>query len=106
PGFHPAASSPFMGRIIRLVSALDDELPKARNFPDGCQDPGIWSDVESLVSRWTSPTPSARCQYRLDGPSRFDRNAIRRPSGVQTGAWLSEASTVRRVNVSRASSYT
>ena len=58
-----------------------------------------------VVNRSSPPLPSASCQKRFSGPSLFDSNAIRLPSGVQTGLWFVFPSNVNRVNVSRERSY-
>ena len=38
-----------------------------------------------VVNRSRPPLPSASCQKIFSGPSLLDSNAIRLPSGVQTG---------------------
>ena len=76
---------------------------KARNLPLGCQDEGCCGFLLS-VRRWTSPLPSTCCQYMFSVvlSDRLDVNTMRRPSGVQTGLWLSLASNVKRDTASRA----
>ena len=58
-----------------------------------------------MVNRSATPVPSAACQNRLSPPAvaRFDENATRVPSGVQTGMLLSHPYT-SRVDVVRARS--
>jgi len=39
PGFHPDASSPSIGNIIRSKFVAPESSTKIRNFPDGCHEP-------------------------------------------------------------------
>jgi hypothetical protein len=57
---------------------------KARSCPSGDQDIGAlryWLEVR----RSRPPLPSANYQKMFIGPELFDSNAIRLPSGVQSG---------------------
>ena len=88
PGFHPETSSPSMGRIMmsRRVSALSSSY--ARNFPAGCHEVGYCRFLDS-VSRPRFARSVAIAANTSSGSSRPHarrRNAIRRPSGVHTGA--------------------
>ena len=55
---------------------------KASSCPSGDQDIGNWM-YSLVVNRSSPPLPSASCQKMFAGPSLFELNAIRLPSGVQ-----------------------
>src|SRR5262245_4697740 len=61
PGFHPDASSPSIGRIIKSEFVWGLCSSKARNLPLGCQEAGRCAFLLS-VRRCSSPVPSARRQ--------------------------------------------
>ena len=65
--------------------------------------------MEVLASRQPLQTAAAVCQLpenvQRSFPSLFELNAIRLPSGVQTGTLFASPSNVNRVNASREKSY-
>ena len=78
---------------------------KASSCPSADHELGIWLPSPPLVNRSNPPLLSANCQKILSGaPSLLDPNAIRLPSGVQTGSSLFPPSNVSRVSVFRARS--
>ena len=84
PGFHPEASSPSIGRIIRSFRVCWLNSWNARNLPLGCHDAGYWLFLLS-VRRCTSPGSvgalPVQIERRLRVPRRRkdDASAVRRP---------------------------
>src|SRR5579862_3680725 len=71
-------------------------LLNERNAPSGDQSSALFASPEaSSSSSW--PVPDRFFTYRSRTPLRFDVNAIREPSGAQTGLKSSAGSKVMRV---------